>query len=168
MANEQNLRPSEHKFTQKEACQVRADTMRLAVVAMEDELSLVPEAEEHIVTGVGALNVMRVLDGIDRDTPILSVGYAGSNSLPVGSRVSVGRVSTHHPHVAFLEPDFELDGDVPCYTSTDFVTETLVSEPCVFDMELAFILGMGFSDVVAEKVVSDNLSYDEYKQTKGA
>ena len=70
-----------------------------------------------------------------------------------------------HPHYAYKEPVFQLDGDVPCYTSCDFVVETEIKEPCVFDMELAFILAMGFTNVTAEKIISDSLSKEEFQQT---
>lgn len=137
---------------------------RLTVTAMREEDSLT-DNYVSIVTGEGAINVMRSLADVRRDTPILSVGYAGSNSIPVGTRVRVGRVRLYHPNATYEEPEFELDGDVTCYTSSDFVTETDIGEPCVFDMELAYILAMGFTDVVAEKVVSDNLSIRQYHKT---
>lgn len=138
-------------------------TERLVIVATNGESRL---TDEHagLVTGIGALNVIRNLAPIDRDTPILNVGYAGSNSIPVGTRVRIGRVSSYHPNVEFDEPAYQLDGDVPCYTSSDFVTHTDIDEPCVFDMELAYILAMGFTDVVSEKVISDNLSVREYEK----
>lgn len=137
-------------------------TERLVVVATADEAGLV-DSGDVVVTGVGAANTIRSLSGIGRDTPLLNVGYAGSNVIRRGERVSVGRVSTYHPTVEYDEPTFDLGGDVPCYTSTDFVTSTTYDEPCVFDMELAYILAMGFTDVVSVKVVSDNLSVEEYE-----
>ena len=139
---------------------------RLVVVATNDE-SRLADGYVGLVTGVGALNVIRNLAPIDRNTPILNVGYAGSNSIPVGTRVRVGKVSSYHPNVKFDEPTYKLDGEIPCYTSSDFVTQTDIDEPCVFDMELAYILAMGFTDVVSEKVVSDNLSMGEYERNVG-
>lgn len=137
------------------------------VVAMENELSLVPESERKkcIVTGVGPINVIRALMDVDRNEPIVNIGYAGSNCIPVGTRVRVGKVKLYHPNVQFSTPDFSLEGEIPCYTSNDFVLLTDIKEPCVFDMELAYILALGFKNVMAEKVVSDNLSakdFDKY------
>ena len=136
----------------------------MIVIAMEEERQKFGPEEDVLVTGVGAVNILRALANVPRDTPIRNIGYAGSNSIPIGTRVRVGKVSLYHPHYDYTEPTFQLDGDVPCYTSCDFVTETQITEPCVFDMELAFILAMGFTDVTAEKIVSDSLSTEEFEQ----
>lgn len=138
---------------------------RVAVIAMEEERGLVDDASSVVVTGVGAINVIGALSSIDRSTPLINVGYAGSRTVDVGERVRIGKVRLHHPNAAYDERSFELDGNVACYTSSDFVTESEISEPCVFDMELAYILAMGFSDVIAEKVVSDRLSTREFEET---
>jgi len=87
----------------------------------------------------------------------------GSNYIPVGTEVRVGTSQLYHPNVDYDEPVFSLDGDVPCYTSNDFVLHTEIDEPVVFDMELAYILAMGFKNVESIKVVSDNLSLTEYE-----
>ena len=97
---------------------------------------------------------------------MLNIGYAGSNSIPKGQRVRAGTVMLYHPNVRFDEPAYVLDGDTPCYTSSDFVTNTGVTEPCVFDMELAYILAMGFTDVVSEKIISDNLDISQFQHCK--
>lgn len=139
---------------------------RLIVTAMIEENKLA-DGRASIVTGEGALNVIKSMEGVSRDTPILNVGYAGSNSIPIGTRVRVGEVRLYHPRAEYEEPEYCLDGDTACYTSSDFVTETEITEPCVFDMELAYILAMGFTDVVAEKVVSDNLSIGQFHERIG-
>ena len=138
---------------------------RIAVVAMREEIGLTKDCKHVIVTGVGPLNVMETLQGLDRDTPLLNVGYAGSNSIPKGKRVRIGTVMSYHPNVMFEEPAYALDGDTPCYTSSDFVTHTDITEPCAFDMELAYILAMGFTDVISEKVISDNLNVTEFEES---
>lgn len=133
-------------------------------VAMESERVLA-DTDECIVTGVGALNLMNALKDVDRNEEIVNIGYAGSNSIPVGTRVRIGKVRLYHPNVEIdNEPEYQLDGDVPCYTSCDFVLDTDIEEPCVFDMELAFILAMGFTNVTAEKIVSDNLNEEEFEK----
>ena len=136
----------------------------MIVTAMEEERKKFAAEDEVLVTGVGAVNILRALRDVPRDTPIRNIGYAGSNSIPVGTEVCVGRVELYHQHFAYEEPVFQLDGDVPCYTSCDFVTETEITEPCVFDMELAFILAMGFTNVTAVKIVSDSLSTEEFEK----
>ena len=138
---------------------------RIAVVAMPDEVRLAEGYRHVIVTGVGSLNVIEALSFLDKDTPIANIGYAGSNSIPKGRRVRIGTVMTYHPNVRFEEPAYALDGDTPCYTSSDFVTHTDITEPCAFDMELAYILAMGFTDVISEKVISDNLNVTECEES---
>lgn len=136
----------------------------MIVVAMEEERRLVKTDEPVLVTGVGAVNVIRAMKDIPRDTPILNIGFAGSNSIPVGSEAKIGRVALYHPNAEYDEPTFQLGGDTPCFTSCDFVLNTTIAEPCVFDMELAFILAMGFTDVSAVKTVSDTLDMEEFEK----
>lgn len=138
---------------------------RLIVIATPEELKLIKSRNNILITGVGGLNVIRSLQNVPRSTPIYNIGYAGSNSFKVGEKVSIGRVKLYHPNVQYKEPEYNLFGQTTCYTSNDFVLNTELQEPCVFDMELAFILAMGFRDVVAHKVVSDNLSFKEYKES---
>lgn len=135
----------------------------MIVVAMPEEVALAGRTKEPImVTGEGALNVMSALRNIPRDTPIHNIGYAGGNMIPIGTRCRIGNVTMYHPVAVFDDRSYTLDGNVNCYTSSDFVTRTNIKTPCVFDMELAFILAMGFMNVTAEKIVSDNLSKEEF------
>lgn len=139
----------------------------MIVVATEEEKKKAAEefkTDDIVVTGVGGLNVIRKLQYYNRETPILNFGYAGSNSLPVGTKVNVGGVRLYHPNVEYREPIFTLGGDVPCYTSNDFVLQTDIKEPALFDMELAYILGLGFHNVESIKIVSDNLSLKQYEE----
>lgn len=147
--------------------------MTLVAIAEKDELKLVEELGYGnfpiIITGVGGMNVIRTLKDLPKDTSIVNIGYAGSNNLPVGTKVQVSRSHTYHPNADFYEDEESCQYcgglmKVDCYTSTDFVTETSIQNPCVFDMELAFICSM-FEDVTAIKVVSDNLNKKEYNKT---
>lgn len=135
----------------------------MVIVATHDEVALVPAGELYFLTGVGGLAVIEALKHLKRDTPIFNIGYAGSNCIPIGTRCRIGRVQAYHPAADFRDYEYMLDGDVPCYTAGDFVTATDIKEPCVFDMELAYILALGFTNVTAEKIVSDNLSMEEYE-----
>lgn len=137
----------------------------LIAIAMPEEAELVKVDGDVIVTGVGALNVMKALRNVDRRTKIVNIGYAGSKGFEIGDVVKVGEVKLYHPEVEYEEETFKLDGDVACYTSCDFVTKTDIKTPCVFDMELAFILAMGFKNVVAYKVVSDCLDINQFEKT---
>lgn len=139
----------------------------MVVIATDAERSLIEpgRTDEVLVTGVGALNIMQALDKLPRNTEIVNYGYAGSNSIKIGEKVTVGPVRLYHPLVEYVEPEYDLHGGTPCYTSCDFVCDTEISDPCVFDMELAFILAMGFTNVRSVKTVSDNLSLSEYERT---
>ena len=138
----------------------------MIVIAMPSELNLIKHYDEPIlITGVGANNVIQALRDLDKNTPIFNIGYAGSNVLPIGTRIRVGKVEIYHPTVKYNDKIYQLDGTIPCYTSCDFVTATTITEPCVFDMELAFILSLGFKNVISEKVVSDNLNLKEFEHT---
>ena len=71
----------------------------------------------------------------------------------------------YHPNVTYDEPYYVLmGGDTLCYTSNDFVLSTDITEPVVFDMELAYILALGFYDIKSIKIVSDTLNLDEYEK----
>ena len=116
-------------------------------MAEEGELSLLDKAKEQlgldltdaqlIYTGVGAINIIRSLAGLDRDAEVYNIGYAGSANFEIGIIRSV------------------------CYTNTDFVLASDYKD-CVFDMELAFIASLGFKQLHSLKYVSDNLSLHTY------
>lgn len=139
----------------------------MILVATKHEYGLAKERfkdEEVVITGVGGLNVVKTLMDYPKDMPIINFGYVGSNKLPIGTEVKVGRCGLYHPNVIYDEPRYTLDGDVPCYTSNDFVLKTRMEEPCIFDMELAHIMALGFTNVQSIKIVSDNLSLKEYER----
>lgn len=148
----------------------------VVVIATERELKLVKELGYDdcpiIITGIGGINVIRALRDLPKDTDILNIGYCGSVCLPVGTIVTVSEIHTLHENVEFKEYSpitFRYDSliedsfSMPCYTSTDFVTKVSPGKPCVYDMEFAFIRAM-FDKATAIKVVSDNLSVEEYEE----
>lgn len=138
----------------------------LIVIATENERELLPllklEGRDVLVVGVGGTNVIKALQDISRDTPIINVGYAGSLNIPINSVVKIGECRLHHVNADYDEPIYNLGGDVACYSGCDFVTKSNIPD-CVFDMELAFICAMGFQ-VQSIKVVSDNLNYEQYER----
>lgn len=155
----------------------------MIVVATNEEYEFVkkffPE-KEIIKTGVGALNVIHTLKDLPRDTPILNYGLAGSNIIPKGTVCAIAKSKLYHPVAEFDDLEFDLDcctdNDiatlslpidrcVTCYTSNDFVTQTDMQEPIAFDMELAYILALGFTHVKSIKKISDALNLEEYTQT---
>lgn len=129
-----------------------------------------------LVTGVGALNILQTLRNLPIDTRLLNIGYAGSTNFDIGSAVEITEVRLNHPCVTYPEPTLTLQpidnrylrypGNTKqaiCYSNTDFVLHSEYYD-CVFDMELAYIAGLGFKHLSALKIVSDNLSLHNYRQ----
>ena len=137
---------------------------KVIVVATDLEESLVkPLTKLKVIkTQPGSSNVIETLKDLDKNTKIINVGYAGSNVLPVGTIAKVKDSYLYHPNVEFKEKHYSLGGEVDCYTSNDFVLQTTLEKPVVFDMELNTICALGF-DVVSYKIVSDNLSLKQYE-----
>ena len=144
----------------------------LVVIAQKEEMKLVEELgyENYpvLITGVGGANVIKALRDLPKNTEIMNIGYCGSNHYDVGTKVQAQFSETNHDIAEFRESSIPLNrvwnviDSATCYTSTDFVTKTNKEEPCIFDMELAFICSM-FDNVQSIKVVSDKCNYQEYK-----
>lgn len=139
----------------------------MIVVATDEEYKLAKKRFKHhiiIKTGVGGINVVRKLKRFPKWLKITNFGYVGSNVLPIGTEIKVGESRLYHPNVEYQEPTYILNGNVKCYTSNDFVLNTDIKEPCVFDMELAYICAIGFKRVESIKIISDNLSLKQYEE----
>ena len=139
----------------------------MIVVATDEEYKLAKKrfkGQKIVKTGVGGINVLNTLKEADKGQKITNFGYVGSNVIPIGTEIKVGECKLYHPNVEYDEPIYKLDGDITCYTSNDFVLETNIKEPVVFDMELAYILALGFKNVESIKIVSDNLSLSQYEE----
>lgn len=139
----------------------------MVVVATNEEYKLAKKrfkGHKIVKTGVGGINVLKTLKQVHKGQKIINFGYVGSNIIPIGTKIKVGVCKLYHPNVEYEEPIYKLDGDVTCYTSNDFVLETKIKEPVVFDMELAYILVLGFKNVESIKIVSDNLSLSQYEE----
>ena len=163
---------------------------KTVLLAEEGELVLLEKARTElgldlsdaqiIYTGVGAINIIRSLQQLDRDTELINIGYAGSANFDIGTWVAVSEVRLNHPNVTYPEPELKLPitkNEVnralaaenhqspiikaPCFTGTDFVLASDYRD-CVFDMELAFIAALGFRRLSSLKYVSDNLSLHAY------
>jgi hypothetical protein len=142
---------------------------KLIVVATDEEYKLAQKRfKGHLIikTGVGGINVVRKLKRLPKWLKITNFGYVGSNNIPIGTEVKVNFCSLHHPNCDFVSPSYTLNkkGNIRCYTSNDFVLESDIINPCVFDMELAYICALGFKNIESIKIVSDNLSLKEYEQ----
>ena len=155
---------------------------RYILLAEEGERSLISEVEQSLgcslqdwqvlITGVGAINVIRTLAPLDRDAELLNIGYAGSANFEIGSLIEVTEVRLNHPNVTYPEPALHLTPytihhtplpQAICYSNCDFVLQSDYRD-CVFDMELAFIASLGFKRLSSIKHVSDNLSLHAYHE----
>ena len=139
----------------------------MIVVATDEEYILAQKrfkGAEIVKTGVGGINILNALKEADKGQEIVNFGYVGSNVIPIGTEVRIGECKLYHPNVEYEELTYKLDGDVTCYTSNDFVLSADIKEPVVFDMELAYILALGFKNVISIKIVSDNLSLKKYEE----
>lgn len=123
-----------------------------------------------VYTGVGAINIIRSLQDLDREAEVYNIGYAGSANFDLGSWVEVTEVRLNHPNVTYSEPELKLEPiglqkeqvkQAVCYSNCDFVLASDYKD-CVFDMELAFIAALGFKHLHSLKHVSDNLSLHAY------
>ena len=143
---------------------------RVLLDKVRDELGLDLQDAELIYTGVGAINIIRSLQNLDREAELINIGYAGSANFDLGTWVEVTEVRLNHPAVSYPEPELKIENGnwkiknvrrAICYSNCDFV---LASEyrDCVFDMELAFIAALGFKNLRSLKYVSDNLSLHAY------
>ena len=91
---------------------------KTVLLAEEGELTLLDKARtelgldlsdaEIIYTGVGAINVIRSLQHLDRDTLLINIGYAGSANFDIGTWVAVSEVHLNHPNVTYPEPELKL------------------------------------------------------------
>jgi len=157
------------------------------IMAEEGERVLLDKAREQlglelfdaqvIYTGVGAINVIRSLQELDREAELYNIGYAGSANFDLGTWVEVTEVRLNHPNVTYNEPrlvliDESQGAELPleqqtrravCYSNTDFVLASDYKD-CVFDMELAYIAALGFKHLHSLKYVSDNLSLHAYHE----
>jgi len=157
------------------------------VMAEQGEYGLLEQAREAlgldlsdatlVYTGVGAINIIKSLQGLDRDAEIYNIGYAGSANFDLGSWVEVTEVRLNHPNVTYEESELRLKAishqpsavsgqkaavkRAICYSNCDFVLASDYKD-CVFDMELAFIAALGFTKLHSLKYVSDNLSLHAY------
>ena len=154
---------------------------KIILMAEEGELSLLEKAKEQlgldlqdakvVFTGVGAINVIRSAQDLDREAEVYNIGYAGSANFDIGTWVEVTEVRLNHPAVSYKEPELKASPlplperrgvkQAVCYSNCDFVLASDYTD-CVFDMELAFIAALGFKHVHSLKYVSDNLSLHAY------
>ena len=143
----------------------------MIVVATDEEYELAKIKFKHkkiIKTGVGGINVIETLRKIPKWKKIINFGYAGSNGIPIGTEVRIG-FCTHYHKTKYFDRAYSLGkpkDTLWCFTSDEFVEEYYPKDDTVFDMELAYILALGFKRVESIKIISDNLSLKQYEEKK--
>lgn len=146
------------------------DGERVLLDKAREQLGLDLSDATLLYTGVGAINIIRSLQNLDRDAELYNIGYAGSANFDLGTWVEVTEVRLNHPNVTYKEPELQLPitnyqspmvKQAICYSNTDFVLASDYRD-CVFDMELAYIAALGFKNLHSLKYVSDNLSLHAY------
>lgn len=134
-------------------------------------------SHDIIWLGVGPRNALRAVTemGISPDSQVMLFGFAGSNYLPVGTEVYVTKSYLHQLNASYEDapavlkkPDLKgvPELGVPCYSSSDFVVETKVIEPSIFDMELGFLTPF-FPNLSCWRIVSDNLNLHDFDEFLG-
>lgn len=151
----------------------------LIVVANEKEKDfLIAEGwnSNHLpikVIGEGFPAILSGLKGISKKTKLINFGFVGSDNFETGTRVQIKCVKMFHPNCKIYDPcyllpttyDEKVIKSATCYTSDGFVLKNETGDKkAVFDMELYYLLALGYKVIYADKVVSDNLNYKEYKK----
>ena len=153
--------------------------MIITVATEAEKKALVPEKywDKVVITGIGAFNTLMSLKYKIDDTDegpyyppfVLNIGYAGSKDIPIGTVCVVESCEAYQEHDLPLGimPLYELKNDkVPsykCYTATDFIESSNKEGPFLVDMEL-LLHSILKCPVLSIKVVSDNMSFDGYKE----
>lgn len=122
-----------------------------------------------VLMGVGAGNVIKTCCNLPEGTKVINIGYAGSNTLEIGTVVTVSD-SHRLVHGTYFFTDHAnplhiSDNGYPCYTNNDFVTETKLTEDTLFDMELNYVAAFSprLDLILSVKIVSDNLSVEAFR-----
>lgn len=132
------------------------------------------EDAQLIVTGPGVQNVISTLSKavylgiLTARTDVINVGYAGAKGIDVGEVVNVKSCqSLEFPVKANIAVNNAMQLEATgyeCYTSFDFVEKADGIETALFDMELAYIARFLYRRLYSIKIVSDNLSYEGFKE----
>lgn len=135
----------------------------ITVATQQEKISLIPVEYWHhvVITGIGMYNTIRTLRDYNNLDKIINIGFAGAKDLPIGTVHKVASCQPYHIN------DLDLGGielsptGMPCYTATDFITQSDIQGPFLIDMEL-LAHTVCKCPTVSYKVVSDNMSMDDY------
>lgn len=126
--------------------------------AMQREADMLDLPNKYVV-GIGATELPKTT----ADDVLVNIGYCGGHGIKVGTiiepyfAVDVRSVDNANPfRSAIVDRGFDLPGCI-CFTAEEFVEESPVAFPCIFDMELLKIAKLPHRKLYALKIVSDNL-----------
>lgn len=130
---------------------------------MEEVKHIKCDKAKFLITGVGFKNVINSpIIKINKHDLVLNIGYAGSSKYKQGEVISVDNVKHYSKNFQQKEiKPISLLSDI-CYTSDVFIQNAEKEIPLV-DMEL-YYLRLIYPQIQSLKIISDNLSYNEYKQ----
>ncbi|MBR5389567.1 HD domain-containing protein [Candidatus Saccharibacteria bacterium] len=164
------------RFGDKTGCAKRKSIVIIGASRKGYEMAQKRFGKRHRVLRVDPDNVAdakkNFAELITDKTPIVVFGPVGSNVIPIGTEVYVTEcrwldAKLPNASLARLRKP-RLSGapslGVPCYTNDKFVTETDIKEPVVFDKVLAYLIRDGFNVVSSWRIVSDNLSKEQFKE----
>ena len=150
----------------------RGDTMLIIFCAELEEAQHIkcPEAK-IIITGAGLCNVIQTPRiNVNPGDTLINIGYAGSTEHPVGEVRTVNACrrlkasKTVKEHIIYTDKIKSLASAV-CHTADDFVDRDEVKGALLplVDMELYYLASI-YPQMRAIKIISDNLSYNDYKE----
>lgn len=146
-------------------------SLPLVVVANESEkkeAKKIFKGHKIKIIGEGFYQILVNLKSINKKTPIINFGMAGSAGYKIGQRVTIGVSKLLETNYPLNAKPFKLSNTkVICYTGNSFVLKNETKDSkCVFDMELYYIIALGYNVIKSVKVISDNLDLKQYKKTK--
>ena len=118
------------------------------------------DIENKVIVGINATDI----PAITEEDIIINIGYCGAYNVPVGSIIEPSEVYDIYSGKSIkLDKLFECD-DIKCYTSDEFVTEPVVKDKSIYDMELYKLAKLPHKHIYSLKIVSDNLNEDDCEQ----
>lgn len=150
----------------------------IVVVANKDEkknaikMNLFGAKAKIVVLGEGFYNTIQGIKKakINKKTPLINFGTAGSRYFEIGAILTVDRVKLYHSIAILKDKTYKLTkrnvDPVVCFTNNDFtLKDDTHIKNAIFDMELYYLLALGYNVIKSVKVITDDLNYGQYKKS---
>jgi hypothetical protein len=126
---------------------------------MPREAENIQVENKHIV-GINAVDLPNTTD----EDIIVNIGYCGAYNVPVGTIIEPSEVyDISSGKVAKIDKLFGCE-NIRCYTSSEFVTEPVINDKSIYDMELYKLTQIPHKRIYSLKIVSDNLNEADCEQ----